>query len=131
MNILAILISLIVTTVALLIISKLPTGVEIDSVQKGFIAAIVFGILNAILHPILSIIALPITIITFGLLSLPLNIITLGAFSLVVNGFIFGLSALLVQGFRLRWGIWSALIGAFALSVINSIIYKILPFTTG
>ncbi len=119
MNILSILISLVVTTVALLIISKLPTGVEIDSVQKGFIAAVVFGILNAILHPILSFIALPITFITFGL------------FSLVINGFIFGLSALLVQGFRLRWGIWSALIGAFALSVINSIIYKILPFTVG
>ena len=119
MNILAILISLVVTTVSLLIISKLPTGVEIDSVQKGFIAAVVFGILNAILHPILSIIALPITFITFGL------------FSLVVNGIIFGLSALLVHGFRLRWGIWSALIGAFALSVINSIIYKILPFTVG
>ena len=115
MNILAILISLVVTTVALLIISKLPTGVEIDSIQKGFVAAIVFGILNAVLHPILSIIALPITFITFGL------------FSLVINGFIFGLSALLVNGFRLRWGIWSALIGAFALSVINSIIYQLLP----
>ena len=114
MNIVSILISLVVTTIALLIISKLPTGVEIDSVQKGFVAAIVFGILNAILHPILSFIALPITFITFGL------------FSLVVNGFIFGLSALLVEGFRLRWGIWSALIGAFALSVINSIIYKLL-----
>ena len=119
MNILSILISLVVTTVALLIISKLPTGVEIDSVQKGFIAAVVFGILNAILHPILSFIALPITFLTFGL------------FSLVVNGLIFGLSAILVQGFRLRWGFWSALIGAFALSVINSIIYKILPFTVG
>jgi putative membrane protein len=35
----------------------------------------------------------------------------------------------LVHGFRLRWGFWSALIGAFALSVINSIIYKILPFS--
>lgn len=115
MNILAILISLVVTTVALLIISKLPTGVEVDSIQKGFVAAIVFGILNAVLHPILSIIALPITFITFGL------------FSLVINGFIFGLSALLVSGFRLRWGIWSALIGAFALSVINSIIYQLLP----
>ncbi|MGF1540954.1 MAG: phage holin family protein [Pleurocapsa sp.] len=117
MNLLAILVSLVVTTIALLIISKLPTGVEIDSIQKGFIAAVVFGILNSILHPILSFLALPITFITFGL------------FSLVINGFIFGLSALLVQGFRLRWGVWSALIGAFALSVINSIIYKILPFT--
>ncbi len=118
-NILAILISLIVTTISLLIISKLPTGVEVDTVKKGFVAAIVFGILNAILHPILSFIALPITFLTFGL------------FSLVINGFIFGLAALLVSGFRLRWGIWSALIGAFALSIINSIIYKILPFSLG
>ncbi len=118
-NILAILISLIVTTISLLIISKLPTGVEVDTVKKGFVAAIVFGILNAILHPILSFIALPITFLTFGL------------FSLVINGFIFGLAALLVSGFRLRWGIWSALIGAFALSIINSIIYQILPFSLG
>ena len=90
MNILPIIISLVVTTIALLIISKLPTGVEIDSIQKGFIAAIVFGVLNAILHPVLAFISLPITFLTFGL------------FSLVVNGFIFGLSALLVRGFRLR-----------------------------
>ncbi|MEO1006535.1 MAG: phage holin family protein, partial [Cyanobacteria bacterium J06638_38] len=50
MNIVAILVSLVVTTISLLIISKLPIGIEIDSVQKGFIAAIVFGILNAVLH---------------------------------------------------------------------------------
>lgn len=118
-NILAILISLIITTISLLIISKLPTGVEIDSIKKGFISAIVFGVLNAILHPILSFLALPITFLTFGL------------FSLIINGFIFGLAALLVTGFRLRWGIWSALIGALALSIINSIIYKIIPFTIG
>lgn len=118
-NILAILISLVITTISLLIISKLPTGVEIDSIKKGFVAAVVFGILNAILHPILSFLALPITFLTFGL------------FSLIINGFIFGLAALLVTGFRLRWGIWSALIGALALSIINSIIYKIIPFTVG
>lgn len=116
-NILAILISLIVTTISLLIISKLPTGVEIDNVKKGVIAAIVFGVLNALLHPILSFLTLPINFLTFGL------------FSLIVNGIIFGLAAVLVHGFRLRWGIWSALIGAFALSIINSIIYKLLPFT--
>lgn len=115
MNILAIIVSLVVTTISLLIISKLPTGVEVDSLKKGFVSAIVFGILNAILHPILSLLALPITFLTFGL------------FSLVINAIIFGLSAFLVRGFRLRWGFWSALIGAFALSVINSIIYNILP----
>jgi putative membrane protein len=115
MNIVAILISLIVTTIALLIISKLPTGVEIDSFQKGLISAIVFGVLNALLHPVLNFITLPLRFLTFGL------------FSLVVNAVIFGLAALLVNGFRLRWGIWSALIGSLALSVINSLIYNFLP----
>jgi putative membrane protein len=115
MNIVAILISLIVTTIALLIISKLPTGVEIDSFQKGLISAIVFGVLNALLLPVLNFVTLPLRFLTFGL------------FSLVVNAIIFGLAALLVNGFRLRWGIWSALIGSLALSVINSLIYNFLP----
>jgi putative membrane protein len=119
MNILAILISLVVTTIALLIISKLPTGVEIDSFQKGLISAIVFGVLNALLHPILDLITLPLRFLTFGL------------FSLVVNAIIFGLAAMLVHGFRLRWGFWSALIGSLALSVINSLIYNFLPAQVG
>lgn len=115
MNIIAILISLVVTTVSLIIISKLPTGVEIDSLQKAFVSAIVFGIVNAVLHPVL------------GFLSLPLIFLTFGLFSLVVNAVIFGLAAFLVQGFRLKWGFWSALIGSFSLSVINSIIFHLLP----
>lgn len=113
MNIFAILISLVVTTISLLIISKLPLGIEIDSVQKSFVAAIAFGILNAILHPILTV---------FGILSF----LTFGLASLIANIIIFGLAALLVRGFRLRSKIFSPIIGAFALSVINSIIYKIL-----
>ncbi|MBW4535739.1 MAG: phage holin family protein [Pleurocapsa minor HA4230-MV1] len=113
MNIIAILVSLVVTTISLLIISKLPLGIEIDNLQKGIIAALVFGILNAVLHPILT---------AFGLLS----VLTFGLASLVANIIIFGLAALLVEGFRLRSKIWSPIIGTFALSVINSIIFKIL-----
>jgi putative membrane protein len=66
MNPLPIIVSLLVTAVTLFIISKLPTGVEIDSLGKAFLSAVVFGILNALLHPILSFITLPITFITFG-----------------------------------------------------------------
>ena len=116
---LPLLITLLVTAVSLFIISKLPTGVEIDSFRKALLSAVVFGILNALLRPILSLIALPITFLTFGL------------FALVINAVIFGLAAALVRGFRLRWGFWSALIGSFALGVINSLIYKILPLTVG
>ncbi len=113
----SLLITLLVTAVSLLIISKLPTGVEIESFNKALVSAIVFGILNALLRPILAFISFPITFLTFGL------------FSLIINAVIFGLAAALVVGFRLRWGFWSALIGSFALGVINSIIFKILPFT--
>jgi putative membrane protein len=39
---------------------------------------------------------------------------------------IFALAAYLVEGFRLRWGFWSALIGSFALSLINSFLFKLI-----
>jgi putative membrane protein len=108
-----ILIALLVTSVSLFIISKLPTGVEIDSFPKAIISAIVFGIVNALLGPIFRFFAFPITFITFGL------------FNLVINAIIFGIAAALVPGFRLRWGFWSALLGAFLLSLINSLIYQV------
>ena len=105
-----------VTSVSLLLISKLPTGVEIDSFEKAAIAAAIFGVLNAILGPILKFFAIP------------LNCITLGLFNFIINGIIFNLAAAFVEGFSLRWGFWSALIGAFLLSTINSLIYQVLGF---
>ena len=113
MNIVHILVSLVVTTISLLIISKLPLGIEIDSLQKSILAAVVFGVLNAILKPILT---------GFGLF----NVLTFGLTAFIANVIIFGLAALLIQGFRLRSKIWSPVIGALALSVINSIVFKIL-----
>jgi putative membrane protein len=104
----------IVTTVSFLILSRLPIGVEIDSLGKAAISAAIFGILNALLRPIL------------GFFTLPLIILTLGLFLFVLNAIIFGLAAWLVPGFRLRWGIWSALIGSIALSIINSLIFRLL-----
>lgn len=104
-----------VTTISFLIISKIPIGVEIDSFRKAAISAAVFGILNAILTPIL------------GILTLPFIVLTLGLFLLILNAIIFGLAAAIVPGFRLRWGFWSALLGSLALSIINSIILSLIP----
>ncbi|MBD2461691.1 phage holin family protein [Oscillatoria sp. FACHB-1407] len=103
-----------VTAVSLFIISKLPLGIDIDSFNKALVSSAVFGILNAILGPILRFLGAPITFLTLGL------------FAIVINGFIFGLAAWLVQGFRLRWGIWSALLGGFLLGIINALIFRIL-----
>ncbi|MCT7984180.1 phage holin family protein [Laspinema sp. A4] len=114
MDIVSLLITWIVTAISLFIISKLPTGVEIDGFNKALISAAVFGILNALIGPVLRVLALPITFLTLGL------------FSLIINAIIFGLAAWLVTGFRLRWGFWSALIGTLALSFINSILFNLL-----
>ncbi|HAG80508.1 MAG TPA: hypothetical protein DCL61_04885 [Cyanobacteria bacterium UBA12227] len=114
MDLVSLIIAWIVTSVSLFIISKLPTGVEIDTFEKAMWSAAVFGILNALLRPILAFLAFPITVLTLGL------------FAIVLNAIIFGLAAYLVTGFRLRWGFWSALIGAVALGFINSLIYQLL-----
>jgi putative membrane protein len=114
MDIVSLLVAWLVTAVSLFIISKLPIGVEIDTFPKALISAAVFGLLNALVRPVIFFLSLPITILTLGL------------FLFVLNAIIFGLAVYLVHGFRLRWGIWSALIGSIALSIINSIIYKLL-----
>lgn len=113
MNPIGLIVTWLVTSVSLFIISKLPTGVLIDSFQKAMISSLVFGLLNAFLRPILAFFALPITFLTFGL------------FSVVINAAIFGLAALLVEGFSLKWGFWSALLGALLLGFINSLIFRL------
>jgi putative membrane protein len=115
MNISGILVAWLVTAVVLLIISKLPLGVDIDGFGKALISAAVFGILNAFLKPILVVLTIPITLLTLGL------------FYLVLNALIFALASFLVEGFRLRWGFWSALFGSIALSLINSLIGTLIP----
>ncbi len=97
------LVSWLVTTLSFLIISRLPIGVEIDSFGKAAILAVVFGILNAILRPILGFFTFPLIFLTFGL------------FLFVLNAIIFGLAAAIVPGFLWRYGIWSALIGVIAI----------------
>ncbi|MBW4644873.1 MAG: phage holin family protein [Goleter apudmare HA4340-LM2] len=108
----------VVTAISFLIISRLPIGVEIDGFGKALITAAVFGILNALLLPVLT------------LFTLPFIILTLGLFFFVLNSIIFGLSAAIVSGFRLRYGFWSAVIGSLALAIINSILLSLIaPFT--
>jgi len=112
---LSFLITAFITGISLVLISKIPVlGVEIDSFNKAVISGIVFGFLNAILGPILFFLSFPFIIITFGL------------FLFILNAIIFGLTARIVTGFRLRNGIWSAILGAIALSIVNSILFTLL-----
>ncbi|MEL6492475.1 MAG: phage holin family protein [Cyanobacteria bacterium J06634_6] len=102
----------IITTIAFVILTKLPTGIESDSLGKTGLAALIFGLLNGLTGWFLH----------NGLL----NLLTLGLLGLIGNTILFGLAALIVKGFRLRWGIASAVIGAIGISLITSILSFIL-----
>lgn len=108
------LISIVVIAVSLLIISKLPTGVEIDSPIKALIGGAIIGAFDGLYN-----------LIPGWLRAIP-AILSLGLIPLIGNIAIFALAAWLVEGFRLRWGIGSAILGAIALSIVNFILFSIL-----
>lgn len=110
------LIAWLVSASSLLIITKLPVGVEIDSPVKAYTSAAVLGIVAAVVNPILRAVFFIPNLLTFGLLS--------GAVTFLISAIAFGTAAALVGGFRLRFGIWSALLGALALSIVSSLIYS-------
>ncbi len=110
----ALLISIVVTAISLLIISKLPTGVEVDNPFIALISGAIIGAFSGLwgLFP--------------GWFRATSAIISLGLIPLIGSIIVFGLAAWMVQGFRLRWGIGSAILGAIALAIVNSILFFIL-----
>ena len=78
-----------------------------------FLAALVWSVITMVIRPVLSILTLPITIVTFGLFSFILNALLFWAMELVVPGFS-------VDGF------FSALLGAVVISILSWLIQKVL-----
>ncbi|MFN6464560.1 MAG: phage holin family protein [Nostoc sp. DedVER02] len=97
------------TALSLLIVDLVVPGVNIANFPAAIIAALVIGLINGSVKPVLS------------TLSLPLNFLSFGAFSLVVNGLCFWLAAVLVPGFGVR-GIIGFLLGPVILTFANTFI---------
>lgn len=95
-----------VTAGALLLADRALDGVRVASGTALVVSAIVLGLVNALVRPVLV------------LLTLPLTIVTLGLFYLVVNGIAFGLAAALVPGFRVD-SFGSAMLGALIVSLVS------------
>ena len=95
--------------VALWVTTQVVGGVHVSSFGTLAIAALVLGLVNALVRPVITI------------LTLPLTIVTLGLFYLVVNGLAFGLAAALVRGFTVD-GFGSAVLGALVVSIVSWVI---------
>ena len=100
---------ILVNGAALMFTSNLIDGIYVDGWEAVFIAAIILGIVNAVIRPLLLI------------LTLPLNIFTLGLFTFVVNGLVLKTVAAVVSGFDIV-GMWPAIIGAIILSVVSTVL---------
>jgi putative membrane protein len=103
-----------VLAVALLAAVRLVPGVSVNSYGTLAVAALVVGLVNAFVRPVLA------------LLSLPITVLTLGLFYLVVNGACLMIAAALVPGFRVD-GCLPAILGALVVSLVGWLLGMVLP----
>jgi putative membrane protein len=100
------LIRLIVNAIALICVAYVVPGIHVSGIGGALIAALILGIVNAILRPILVV------------LSLPLELITLGLFTLVINALLFWLVGALHVGLTVD-GFWPAFWGALVMAIVS------------
>jgi putative membrane protein len=96
----------ILNAAALLLVAYLYPGVSVENFFAAAVAALVLGLINAVVRPILVILTFPVTLLTLGL------------FLFVINALLFWLAAELVSGFTVT-GFMGALIGSILYSVIT------------
>lgn len=94
---------------ALLLVAHLYPGVEVKSFTSAMIAALVLGLLNTLLRPLLVLLTLPVTVLSLGL------------FLFVINALMFWAAAYLLDGFAVA-GFMAALIGSLIYSLCGMLI---------
>jgi len=104
----------ILNAVALLIVAYLFPGVQVLDWKAAAVAALVLGLVNMLVKPVLVLLTLPITIVTLGL------------FLVVINALLFWAVASVVPGFHVT-GFWAALLGAMLYSLVTWALSAILP----
>jgi putative membrane protein len=95
-----------INALALMAVAYLMPSIEVSSFGAALVAALVLGLVNAIVRPILVLLTLPVTILTLGL------------FIFVLNGLLFWMVGSWLQGFWVG-GFWAGVLGAIVFSVIS------------
>lgn len=106
------LLHLVLTALAILVVASIVGGVHVSGFGAALIGALILGVVNAVVRPVMI------------LLTLPLTIVTLGLFLFVLNAFMFWLVAALVPGFYIS-GFGAALLGSLLLTVLNMLIDRL------
>ena len=95
--------------VALILVPELVSGLAVDSYAAALVGALLLGLANALIRPLLILVTLPITLLTLGL------------FALVVNGLTFWMVTAVVGGLQVD-GFWSAFWAALLYSVLTTLV---------
>lgn len=103
------LIKWLLSAAALLAVAHIYSGVQINSFGAALIAALVIGLLNTLLRPLLILLTLPVTVLTLGL------------FLFVINALMFWFAATLLDGFGVR-DFGAALLGSLIYTVLGMVI---------
>ncbi len=104
-----ILVSWLVSALALWIVAQLIPGIQVRGFGAALIATVVIAVVDATIGPVLK------------FLTFPLTILTLGLFLLVINAFLLKLASLITPGFRVR-GFLSALVGSLVLTILTALL---------
>jgi len=102
----ALLLVWLINAVALMAVAYLLPGIAVSDFVTALVAALVLGLVNAVIRPILVILTLPATLLTLGL------------FIFVINGLLFWLVGSFIQGFTVA-GFWPGFFGAIVYSIVS------------
>ena len=95
-----------INALALLTVAYVMPGIAVADIWAAMIAAVVLGLVNAVIRPVLVLLTLPVTILTLGL------------FIFVINGLLFWFVGSFIQGFVVS-GFWVGVFGAIVYSLIS------------
>ncbi len=102
-----------ISAVAVLITAKVISGFKVSGFWSAVWAALIIGLVNTFIWPVLF------------FLTLPINVLTLGLFTFVINGIVIKLAAALLPGFEVD-GWLPAIFGALFFSIVNTLLHYVL-----
>lgn len=106
-------VQILIIALAVMLTAAILPGIKVKNYWSAIVVAIVLGLLNYFVSPVMVFLSIPITILTFGL------------FLFVINALIIMLAGYLVNGFEVK-GFWWALLFSIVLSIISSLLQSLL-----